>query len=109
MNAFCGRGRAVPASERATATGRATRSAKAMNSASATSEASQPVATMIAPKTKKVSTWKIVLRFSEKSAKRSAISCSEKPSVIPATKAAIRPLPKVTSASPKAASPNRIA
>ena len=63
------------------------------------------MATISAPKTKNVSTWKIALTFSEKSAKRSVISCSEIPSVIPKTKAAIRPLPKVTSASPKAARP----
>ena len=77
-----------------------------MNASSARTEPSNPVATMIAPKTKNVSTWKIALTFSEKSTKRSVISCSKKPSVIPATNAAIRPLPKVTSASPKAASPN---
>ena len=53
-----------------------------MKSASAAIEPSKPVATMIAPKTKKVSTWKIALTFSEKSTKRSVISCSKKPSVI---------------------------
>ena len=60
---------------------------------------------MIAPKTKKVSTWKIALTFSENSTKRSVISCSETPRVIPPTNAAISPLPKVTSARPKATSP----
>ena len=76
-----------------------------MNATSARTAPSKPVATIRAPKTKKVSTWKIALTFSEKSAKRSVILCSEIPSVIPKTKAAISPLPKVTSASPKAASP----
>ena len=85
MNAFCGRGRPVPTKESETAIERATSRAKRMKRTSAPIEASYPVATMTAPKTKKVSTWKIVLRFSEKSAKRSVISCSEKPSVIPAT------------------------
>ena len=105
MNAFCGRGRSVPVSASVTATGRAIASAKTMNAASAAIAPSKPVATMIAPKTKKVSTWKIALTFSEKSEKRSVISCSEMPSVIPRTKAAISPLPKVTSASAERGEP----
>ena len=40
------------------------------------------------------------LTFSLKTTKSSAMSCSATASEIPQTKAAIRPLPKVTSASP---------
>ena len=64
---------------------------------------------MSAPKTKKVITWKIALTFSANSTNASVISCSATPIAIPATKAAIRPLPIVTSARPKAARPKPIA
>ena len=84
-------------------------SANGMKARSAQTDRSYPVATMIAPKTKNVSTWKIVRTFSVKSANCSVISCSEAPSAIAATKAATRPLPKVTSARPKAARPIPIA
>ena len=67
------------------------------------------MATISAPKTKKVSTCEIALTFSANSTKASGISCSATPIAIPATKAAIRPLPIVTSASPKAARPKPIA
>ncbi len=58
------------------------------------------MATISAPNTKNVITWKIELTFSAKSWKRSGISCSVAPSAIPATNAAIRPFPNVTSARP---------
>ena len=60
---------------------------------------SKPVATISAPKTKKVSTWKIVLAFSANSTKPCGTSCSLAPSAMPQTKAAIRPLPIVASES----------
>ncbi len=65
---------------------------------------SKPVATISAPKTKKVSTWKIALAFSANSTKPSGTSRSAAPIAIPQTKAAIRPLPIVTSERPKATS-----
>ena len=63
---------------------------------------SKPVATIRAPKTKNVSTCRIALVFSANSTKPSGTSRSAAPIAIPQTKAAIRPLPKVTSARPKA-------
>ena len=102
MNAFCGRGRPVRTKENITAAGRATTRAKTMNSTSGGIEWWKPVATISAPKTKKVSTWKIALAFSANSTKPSGTSCSAAPSAMPQTKAAISPLPIVDSASPKA-------
>ncbi len=58
--------------------------------------------TIRAPKTKKVSTWRIVLALSAKSTKPSGTSSSVAAIAIPQTKAAISPLPHVTSARPKA-------
>ena len=63
MNARWGLGRSVPASETPTAAGLATNSAQAMNAISAGIAKSYPVATMIAPKTKKVRTWKIAVSY----------------------------------------------
>ncbi len=80
-----------------------------MKATSGQTSRSYPVATISAPKTKNVITWKIALTFSANSTKASGISCSATPIEMPATKAAIRPLPKVTSARPKAARPNPIA
>ena len=59
-----------------------------------------PVVTISAPKAKKVRTCRIELTFSLKTTKSSAIARSAMPSEMPQTKAAISPLPKVTSASP---------
>ena len=62
----------------------------------------KPVATIRAPKTKKVSTCRIALVFSANSTKPSGTSRSVAAIAMPQTKAAIRPLPIVTSARPKA-------
>ena len=67
------------------------------------------MATISAPKTKNVITCEIALTFSANSTKASGISRSAMPIAIPQTKAAIRPLPKVTSARPNAARPKPIA
>ena len=67
------------------------------------------MATISAPKAKKVTTWKIALMFSENSTKASGTSRSAAPIATPATKAAIRPLPIVTSARPKASRAKPIA
>ena len=88
--------------ESRTATGRATSRAKTTKRTSGGMLWWKPVATIRAPKTKKVRTWKIVLVFSANSAKPSGTSRSVAAIAIPQTKAAISPLPQVTSDRPKA-------
>ena len=84
-----------------TAAGRATSRAKATKATSGGMLWSKPVATISAPKTKKVMTWRIALAFSANSTKPCGTSCSVAPIAIPQTKAAISPLPKVTSEKPE--------
>ena len=90
----------VPDSDPRTAAGRATSSAKAMKATSAGMLRSQPVATISAPNRKNVLTWNTALTFSLKRPNASGTSRSTTPSVMPATNAAISPLPIVASASP---------
>ena len=54
----------------------------------------KPVATISAPKTKKVITWRIALVLSANSTKPSGTWRSLAAIAIPQTKAAIRPLPR---------------
>ena len=76
-----------------------------MNAASAHVLPCQPVATISAPKRKNVITWKLALTLSLNAANVAGISWRVKASTIPATNAAMRPFPYVTSASPKATNP----
>ncbi len=75
------------------ATGRATSKVTMMRATRASTLPPKPVTTISAPKTKKVTTWKIALTFSLKVAKVSGRSRTMRPSATAATKAAIRPLP----------------
>ena len=100
MKSFTGRASRVPASETSTAAGRATASANPMNSTSAPAPWPQCVSMIRAPNRKNVATWNTALTFSLKCWNASGMSCSATPSATPATNAAIRPLPKVASASP---------
>ena len=88
--------------ESSTASGRATSRAKTTKTTSGGMLWWKPVATIRAPKTKKVSTCRIALVFSANSTKPSGTSRSVAAIAMPQTKAAISPLPIVTSARPKA-------
>jgi hypothetical protein len=84
----------MPTNETSTAAGRATRSAKRTKAASArVLPGNQPVPTISAAKTTKVITWKAPLTLSLKRPKVSGSSTRPAASAIPATNAAISPLP----------------
>ena len=74
MKARCDAGRPTRTKERPIAMGRATSSANAMKAISRGTLAWYPVATISAPKAKKVSTCRIELTFSLKTTKSSAIA-----------------------------------
>src|SRR4051812_39827896 len=102
MKSFCGRGMPVLTKEIITASGLATIRTKTTKRISGGMLWWKPVATIRAPKTKKVSTWRIALVFSANSTKPSGTSLSLAAIAMPQTKAAISPFPIVTSARPKA-------